>query len=65
MTGKKHTDEMIGDALREAGTLVLVFAPLYEIFESKPHNWTILFSLLLAGIGLLFQGILVERRRDD
>lgn len=56
---------MIGDALREAGTLVLVFAPLYEIFESRPHNWTILFSLLAVGVGLLFQGILVERRRDD
>ena len=61
MPGKKHTDEMIGDVLREAGTLVLVFAPLYEIFESKPHNWIILFSLLVAGIGLLFQGILVDK----
>ena len=65
MPSKKHTDEMIADALREAGTLVLVFAPLFEIFESRPHNWTILFSLLAAGVGLLFQGILVERRRDD
>jgi hypothetical protein len=29
---------MVGEGLREAGTLVVVFAPLYEIFEPKPHN---------------------------
>jgi hypothetical protein len=25
---RKYSDEMIGEALREAGTLVVVFAPL-------------------------------------
>jgi hypothetical protein len=56
---------MMGEVLREAGTLVLVFAPLYEIFEPKPHSWIMLLALLAVGTVMLFTGIQVERRRDD
>jgi len=60
---KKYTLEMIGEALREAGTLVIVFAPLYWLFEpSRPH-WGIVLLLIALGIGLLLAGIEVERRR--
>ena len=45
MSEKKHTDEMVGEALREAGGLVVVFAPLYEIFEPKPHSWIMLLCI--------------------
>jgi hypothetical protein len=62
---KKYTDEMIGDALREAGTLVLVFAPLYVIFEKSDASWFTLLLVLLAGIGFLIFGIQVERRRGQ
>ena len=55
----------MGEVLREAGTLVLVFAPLYEIFEPKPHSWIMLLALLVVGTVMLFTGIQVERRRDD
>jgi hypothetical protein len=61
---KKYTDEMIGEALREAGTLVLVFAPLYDLFEGSNANWGTLCLVLLAGIALLIFGIQVERRRQ-
>lgn len=54
---------MIGESLREAGTLVIVFAPLYVIFEKTGASWLTLVSVLLVGIALLFLGILVERIR--
>jgi hypothetical protein len=54
---------MIGDALREAGTLIIVFAPLYELFEPYKPTWGIVLMLLVLGIGFLIAGIEVERRR--
>jgi hypothetical protein len=60
----KYTDEMIGEALREAGTLVLVFAPLYVIFEGSKASWVTLCLVLFVGIALLIFGIQVERRRQ-
>jgi hypothetical protein len=61
---KKYTDEMIGEALREAGTLVVVFAPLYVIFEKSEADWYTVVSALLVGIAMLMFGIEVERRRQ-
>jgi hypothetical protein len=62
LADRKHTDEMVGEALREAGTLVIVFAPLYELFE--PHRVpSILLSVLFIGVLSLVLGIEVERRR--
>jgi hypothetical protein len=63
LSEKKYTDEMIGDALREAGTLVLVFAPLYVIFEKSDAGWITLCSVLAVGIAFLIFGIQVERNR--
>ena len=47
---------MIGEVLLEAGTPVLVFAPLHEIFALKPHSWAMLLALLAAGTVMLFTG---------
>jgi hypothetical protein len=55
---------MIAEALREAGTLVIVFAPLYVLFEGSHTSWTILALVLFVGIDLLFLGIKVERNRQ-
>jgi len=60
---KKFTLEMIGESLREAGTLVIVFTPLYELFEPKRPDWGIVLLVIVVGIGLLLAGIEVERRR--
>jgi len=64
LTEKKHSDEMAGEALREAGTLVVVFAPLYVIFEKSDADWYTVVSALLVGVALLMFGIEVERRRQ-
>jgi hypothetical protein len=60
---EKYTLEMIGDSLREAGTLLLVFTPLYELFEHYPPPWYIVLAVIATVIGLLLAGIEVERRR--
>jgi hypothetical protein len=63
LSDKKYTDEMIGEALREAGTLVIVFAPLYVIFEKSDASWLTLSLVLLVGIAFLILGIKVQRKR--
>jgi hypothetical protein len=60
---KKYTLEMIGEALREMGVLVIVFVPLYELFEHEHPSWYIVLLLIFIGIGCLLTGIEVERRR--
>ena len=60
---KKYTAEMVADALREAGTLVLVFAPLYVIFEGSKASWSTLGKVLAVGIAALMIGIQIERKR--
>jgi hypothetical protein len=60
---KKFTAEMVGEALREAGTLVLVFAPLYVIFEKSDASWFTLCLVLFVAVVLLLLGIQVERKR--
>jgi hypothetical protein len=61
---KKFTAEMIGEALTEAGTLVLVFAPLYVIFEKSDASWFTLLLVLVVGVAFLIIGIQVERKRQ-
>jgi hypothetical protein len=60
---KKYTAEMIGEALREAGILVLVFAPLYVIFEKSGASWITLWKVLFIAVALLLLGIQIERKR--
>jgi hypothetical protein len=45
---------MIGEALREAGTLVIVFAPLYVIFEHSAAVGLHSFQYSLPGSRCLF-----------
>ena len=63
MSEKKFTLEMIGEQLREAGTLLVVFTPLYELFEKEKAQWFVVVGVLILGIGLLIGGIEIERRR--
>jgi hypothetical protein len=60
---KKYTLEMVGEMLREAATLLIVFTPLYELFEPHPPRWGIVLAILVLGIAAFVVGIDVERRR--
>ena len=53
---------MGGEALREAGILVLVFAPMYELFEPNRQRWDVFLLIFFVGAVLLWLGI-EERRR--
>ena len=63
MSEKRKTAEMGGEALREAGILVLVFAPMYELFEPNRQRWDAFLLVFSVGAILLWLGIEVERRR--
>ena len=58
---------MLAHALREAGILVLVFAPLYLVFEPKPNPVDPSTFYTMMGLGVLFLllGIVLERVRRE
>lgn len=63
---RKEVQEMVADFLREAGTLVLVFVPIYVLVErqSKANpDWVVFGIAMVVGIALLLGGIELERRR--
>ena len=63
MAEKKYTFEMVGEMLREAGTLIIVFAPLYQLFEPHAPQWSIVIAILILGASACIAGIEIERRR--
>lgn len=65
MPGKKQVAEMIGEFLRDAAVLVLVFALLDRVISPTGVSvgWAIGVALV-SGL-LLFLGILVERGRKE
>ncbi|HZU44327.1 MAG TPA: hypothetical protein VE994_16750 [Terriglobales bacterium] len=62
---RKEVQEMCADSLREAGTLVLVFVPIYVLVEqsSGTIHWGVFCIAMAIGITLLLLGIELERRR--
>jgi hypothetical protein len=62
---RKETQEMMAECFREAGTLVLVFVPIYGIIERTKAevDWFVFWLAMVFGIALLLMGIEVERRR--
>jgi hypothetical protein len=60
---RKYTLEMVGEMLREAGTLIIVFAPLYELFEPHTPNWSVVLAVLVLGVMAFVAGIEVESKR--
>lgn len=63
MAEKKYTLEIVGEMLREAGTLIIVFALLYQLFEPHTPRWSIVITILILGVTAFVGGIEVERRR--
>jgi hypothetical protein len=60
---KKYSAEMYAEALREAGVLIIVFTPLYKIFEGSKAEWSDVISALLVGATFLLMGVDLERNR--
>ncbi len=63
MSEKKYTLEMVGEMFREAGTLIIVFAPLYQLFEPHTPRWSIVIAIVILGVAASVAGIKIERRR--
>ena len=64
MLGKKTVPEMMGELLREAGTLIAVFYPFGEAFAPN-HVVTLTGTVAGLSLGLLLWvvGVLFERER--
>ena len=55
---------MVGDAFRESGILVFVFAILDKVIAgSITLGWTAL--VFVVALALFGMGMIIERRRDD
>jgi hypothetical protein len=54
---------MVGEMLREAGTLIIVFAPLYQLFEPYTPRWGIVVAIVILGVAAFVAGIKIERKR--
>ena len=63
--GKKPTAEITGEILREAGVIIVVFAPLYKIFEGSNADWLQIVLALIVGLGFIAWGIKQERSRHE
>jgi hypothetical protein len=63
LSEKKYTLEMVGEMFREAGTLIIVFAPLYQLFEPHTPRWSIVIAIVILGVASFVAGIKIERRR--
>jgi hypothetical protein len=48
LSEKRKAAEMGGEALRDAGTLILVFAPMYELFEPAKQRWDVFLLVFLS-----------------
>jgi hypothetical protein len=59
----KTVGEMIGEFFREAGVLILVFAPLYVFFEGSKASRGVIAITLGIGLASLMAGVALERNR--
>jgi hypothetical protein len=60
---RKSLSEMVGEAAREAGVLVLVFGLLDGLIDANGHDWQWYAGAVSFGIILLSVGFVVELRR--
>jgi isopentenyl phosphate kinase len=55
--------EMVAEALREIGVLVIALLPIDMIFTQGPIHWRVIGYALSAGFLFLILGIVLERMR--
>lgn len=66
MSAKRSVYEMVGESLREMGTLTVVFVAIDSVFQAQPFP-----AVKFCGIGMTVGsavfalGIWVERKRDS
>ena len=64
MNGRKSVMEMVGEFLREAAVLVLVFVPL-DLAVREQFSGAGLAGAVVISAGLLIGGIILERKRPE
>lgn len=65
MNSKKTPAEYYAEAFREMGILIMVFGPMYCVFDTKDHDWILALSVIgwfISGLVMFNFGILLERK---
>jgi hypothetical protein len=60
---KKSVEEMLGEALRDIGILVIVFFPLDQWVTNRTITWKWAAGSAVVSAGALAAGIILERTR--
>ena len=63
MTNWRRAEDILGETIREIGTLVVVFAPLEAVFAERSISYVAVTVMVLFGLVLITSGILVESRK--
>ena len=63
MAERRQRSQLIGDILREAGGLVIVFLPLEKYFRNQLDQTTWIATVAIA-VPLFYWGILLEGREE-
>lgn len=61
---REPIEKMIGEAFRECGVLVFVFAILDKVISGTITPWWTVAAICVA-LGLFAMGVYIERRRPD
>ena len=60
MARGQRVQHLVGETVRELGTLILVFAPLESAFAERPLDVDVLVAVIAVGLTLIACGILME-----
>ena len=63
MTRSQRAARLLGETVREVGTLTLVFAPLQAVFEPGVIRTGWIALVILASLALIVSGILLETKK--
>jgi len=63
MAERRSVADMVGEFLRDAAVLIMVFAPLDKFVLSESLTWAFLDVIVALSSGLLSLGIGIERWR--
>ena len=63
MTNWQHVVSLLGETAREAGVLMIVFAPLEATFSEVPVTAVVVVVMFLLGVVMTAGGIILETRK--
>lgn len=63
MSGNRSNEEMLGEALREIGVLIVVFFPFDEWITFRALTWGFMLGSVSLSAACIISGMWLERNR--